>query len=330
MSNQNQRDNDNDSQSDHEVEVNYTKSAMIQIRECLKAMTETQKVNADSQKEFFTEMSKAFSTSKVIAATPTTYSGTKNESIQKWSFIVKQFFQCEEISEEKWPKLAITYLREGAHQYVQNQMHKGTEYDSLNELVSALKTAFESPYYQEQLRDELHALTQVKAGSVRNYNYQFRNIVDQIEKMEEFDKVYLYIQSLKEPTKRQVRRQHPTTLEAAMKSAINYDDSFSSTFSALAPTFQRRFPTSQSVSSFRPNNNFTSRQSSSTFQSYQQNKPLWKDNKTVSNFGKPYTPSTPPQQKKDYSNIKCYKCGKTGHYATICPQSSASSQATKN
>jgi len=161
MSNQDQRDianvNDNDnnnddhSQSDYEVEVNYTKSAMIQMRECLKAMTETQKVNADFQKEFFTEMSKTFSTSKVIAATPTTYSGNKNESIQKWSFIVKQFFQCEEISEDKWPRLAITYLKDGARQYVQNQMHKGTEYDSLNELVSALKVAFESPYYQEQL-----------------------------------------------------------------------------------------------------------------------------------------------------------------------------------
>ena len=88
--------------------------------------------------------------------------------------------------------------------------------------MNAIRTAFQPPNNQQNLRQQLKHLRQT--GTVQEYSSQFRNILGQIEDMSQLDQVSYFLDGLKPATRAEVGYQAPTTFEQAWQLAICFDN----------------------------------------------------------------------------------------------------------
>jgi hypothetical protein len=152
------------------------------------------------------------------------FHGRANENVQTWLFQLNSTFKAKNIADEEAVFYLTTCLKEAALHWYQNQATKAcreTPFRTLILFAEAIKEAFEPPHYQQILRRQLRALKQ--KDSVQKYVYEFRNLVGQIEGMEELDQVMLFIDGLKQATRIKVNYKSSNTLEEAITAAISYD-----------------------------------------------------------------------------------------------------------
>ena len=119
---------------------------------------------------------------------------------------------------------AATGLQDAALHWFVNKVKDSTMAPAFNtwkEFSKALKDAFQPPNYQHYLRTQLKSLRQI--STVQEYGMRFRNIIEQIETMNELDKVSYFVDGLKATTRMEIAYRSPENFEDAWKMAISYD-----------------------------------------------------------------------------------------------------------
>jgi hypothetical protein len=135
---------------------------------------------------------------------------------------------------------------------------------------------------------------------------RFRNIIEQIDTMNELDKVSYFVDGLKLATQREVAYQAPETFEEAWKLAIRFDTAM---FGLGKPKMdQQGYRTSQG-----------GRNQSSSHRKYSNHStPMELD----------YAGSSQGNHKENYKGQpprgNCHNCEKSGHWKRECPQGNTS------
>jgi retrotransposon gag protein len=153
-----------------------------------------------------------------------TYKGEPNENVVVWLRQVKNIFHAQGIKDEgNMIHYAATGLEDAALHWFVNKVKDttGPAFTDWANFTKALKDAFQPPSYQHYLRTQLKTLRQT--SSVQEYGMRFRNLIEQIDTMNELDKVSYFLDGLKDATRREVAYQAPETFEDAWKLAIRYD-----------------------------------------------------------------------------------------------------------
>ena len=81
------------------------------------------------------------------------------------------------------------------------------------DFAKSLKEAFQPPHYQQHLRQQLKQICQTT--TIQEYGMHYRNIMGQIDNMNELDKVLYFVDGLRSATKMKVSYQAPETFEDA-------------------------------------------------------------------------------------------------------------------
>jgi hypothetical protein len=118
--------------------------------------------------------------------------------------------------------VAVSLLGGTALQWFVNLKLKNQRPSSWNEFKDQLTAQFQPVDFQENLRQQLLQLRQ--KHSLHDYISTFRNIVGQINAMDELTQVMLFINGLSSNTGLYVRSKHPQTVEAAIREATTYDN----------------------------------------------------------------------------------------------------------
>ena len=110
---------------------------------------------------------------------------------------------------------AATGFKEAALHWFVNKVNSSQTdpFPDWDTFKKELKGAFQPPNYQHYLRTQLKTLRQIT--SVQEYGMRFRNIIEQIENINELDKVSYFVDGLKSITQREVAYQAPATFEEA-------------------------------------------------------------------------------------------------------------------
>ncbi len=183
----------------------------------MKAFQDTIKALAPADKGKGTSSSSSSSTScpKISIKIPT-YKGEPNENVVVWTRQVKNIFHAQNIKDEgTMIHYAATGLEDAALHWFVNKVKdtstSGPAFSSWNNFSKALKEAFQPPNYQHYLRIQLKTLRQT--STVQEYGMRFRNIIEQIDTMNELNKVSYFVDGLKSVTSREVAYQAPVTFE---------------------------------------------------------------------------------------------------------------------
>ena len=166
----------------------------------------------------------AGSTSRISVKIPS-YKGEPKENVVAWLLQVQTIFQAQGINGDTTQiNYAATGLEAAAlHWYLNRVMAAGDQapFANWDAFATAIRQAFQPPNYQHHLRQQLKRLKQI--GSVQEYGSRFRNIVGQIENMNEIDKVTYFVEGRKPATRMEVAYQAPNTFDEAWALAIRFD-----------------------------------------------------------------------------------------------------------
>src|SRR5215213_2249375 len=229
------------------------------------------------------------------------YKGEPKENIVAWLLQVQTVFKAQGItSDAARIHYAATGLEAAAlHWYLNKVVAAGENvapFEEWTAFVNDIRQAFQPPNYQHHLRQQLKRLKQT--GSVQEYGSQFRNIIGQIENMNEIDKVTYFIEGLKPATRMEVAYQSPNTFDEAWALAIRYDTAMFGN--------NRPFKPQQSQ-----HQRFTPRPQKGNGGPV----PMELDYAGTSSTHN-YNSSNNHNRKPLKGN--CFKCGQSGHYARTC------------
>jgi len=231
------------------------------------------------------------------------YKGEPKENIVAWLLQVQTVFKAQGITNDAARiNYAATGLEAAAlHWYLNKVVAAGNEapFDDWDTFVNDIRQSFQPPNYQHHLRQQLKRLRQT--GSVQEYGSQFRNIIGQIENMNEIDKVTYFTEGLKPATRMEVAYQSPNTFDEAWALAIRYDTAMFGTNRPFVnksqqPQHQRFTPRPQ-----RGNGGPV---------------PMELDYAGTLSSTNNYNSSNNHTHKPLKGN--CFKCGQTSHYARTC------------
>ncbi|CAG8520373.1 6935_t:CDS:2 [Cetraspora pellucida] len=171
-----------------------------QINQYLTNMTQQQQATNDHLQMLVTETSKLIETLESIFNTDTR--DQRNARSKGLNVHLSVF------SRKDSENYIITRLKDAALQWYLN-------------LVQADETVFQPPHYQQLLRHQLRELRQT--FMVQEYARKFRNLLGQIEKIAEPDKVMYFTEGLKGATKAEINYWALKTLNEAVKLTTSYD-----------------------------------------------------------------------------------------------------------
>jgi hypothetical protein len=165
---------------------------------------------------------------------PKQFTGLK-ENVVTWMVALDEIFQSQQMTDSSEKISTAASLLDGpALQWYVNLRQRHERPDSWDEFKILLKNAFQPADFQEHLRHQLYSLKQ--KGSLDDYTAEFRNLIGQVERMDDLTQVMLYTAGLVANTGLYVRSKHPATLEVAIREATTYDSIINShkTLSATA------------------------------------------------------------------------------------------------
>ncbi len=153
---------------------------------------------------------------------PKEYNGTSDENIVTWLISLEEVMANRLVHDDERISLAVSLLGGTALQWFVNLTLKDQRPSSWIDFKHKLISQFQPPDFQENLRQQLLQLRQ--KHSLQDYIYSFRNIVGQVNAMDELTQVMFFINGLSSSTGLYVRSKHPQTVEAAIREATTYDN----------------------------------------------------------------------------------------------------------
>ena len=234
------------------------------------------------------------------------FSGTgPKDDIKSWLFIVENNFELLKVDENKKLNAISPYLRGLA---LQTLIKFKREYPDSTwyEFKDLLERTFIHPNRERNLRIQLRNLRQKE--SYDNFVNEFLFILNQIDYMEEDDKILYFTEGLKSKTKFEVLTRKPVSLEDAILIASNYEHSKDEVPSIelntlrhrtynMQQNFKRRFPNQN-----RGNNGTTYTKNES------RGRPNYRNRSR----------SSSRHSKSRKQPLRCYRCKKMGHMSKDC------------
>jgi hypothetical protein len=157
-----------------------------------------------------------------IHVKPKEFNGTNNENVVTWLSILEEVMTNHSIIDAERVSLAASLLGGTALQWFVNLKLKNLRPASWNDFKEQITLQFQPIDFQENLRQQLLHLRQQHA--LQEYIYAFRNLIGQVNAMDELTQVMLFINGLSSNTGLYVRSKHPQTVEAAIREATTYDN----------------------------------------------------------------------------------------------------------
>jgi hypothetical protein len=153
---------------------------------------------------------------------PKEFNGTNSENVVTWLSILEEVMANHSIIDAERVSLAASLLGGTALQWFVNLKLKNLRPASWNDFKEQITAQFQPIDFQENLRQQLLHLRQ--QHSLQEYIYAFRNLIGQVNAMDELTQVMLFINGLSSNTGLYVRSKHPQTVEAAIREATTYDN----------------------------------------------------------------------------------------------------------
>ncbi|CAF1505899.1 unnamed protein product, partial [Didymodactylos carnosus] len=174
---------------------------------------------------------------------PPLFYGKELENVNTWLFQVEEIFKVKNVQGEQQLHYVSTLLREAALQWWHNERkqindNRGPPIRTFDEFKIRIKSNFQAPHHQQMLRRQLRSLRQTR--NVQTYVYDFRNILGQIDSMDEMDKVMYFQEGLRGRAKAEVGYRAPTTLNDAIQVAITFDTAHFSKQFATATVYDEQ------------------------------------------------------------------------------------------
>lgn len=151
------------------------------------------------------------------------FHGRPNEDVTSWLFILGQNLSMANVPEHKKTLVAGAYLRESALQWYRRRLATNPKM-TMAEFEAELKSMFLPSNHQELLRDKLDYTRQ--KGRLHDYVNEFMAILNQVEDMNEADKIHAFKRGLAPKTRAEVGYSAPKTLQAAIELAQGFDSNF--------------------------------------------------------------------------------------------------------
>ena len=289
----------------------------MQFQQFMKAFQDVTKALVDKGKGTASSSSSGSSSTsgaKISVKIPT-YKGEPNENVVVWLRQVKNIFHAQGILDEgNMVHYAATGLEDAALHWFVNKVKDATTGPAFNtwaEFCKSLKESFQPPNYQHYLRTQLKNLRQT--STVQEYGMRFRNIIEQIDNMNELDKVSYFVDGLKGATRMEIAYQSPENFEEAWKLAIRFDTAM---FGLGKPKTNY-----QGFSTFQGGKH---QQSSRKGNYNNHSTPMELDYAGTSNYNS-YKGNSKGNWKQPMKG-NCHNCGKPGHYKRDCPNNNNNQQ----
>ncbi|CAG8665329.1 15384_t:CDS:2, partial [Dentiscutata heterogama] len=128
------------------------------------------------------------------------FHGKQDENVMTWLLQVDLLYKARKIENEERLQYIITGLKDAALQWYLNKVQAYTDqtlFESWKDFSKEIKLAFQPPQHQQYLR----------------------NILGQVESMDEADKILYFTEGLKAATKAEVSYRSPENLEEAIRLA---------------------------------------------------------------------------------------------------------------
>jgi len=144
---------------------------------------------------------------------------TGNENLENWLWQLTHALRLSHTPTNEWVLVAGMYVQGHALTTYRavTKVAKGEPEISWSNFVKTFWKAHTPKNNQLELRSRLQNLKQ--SGNIKNYVSQFRQLIGNISKMAEIDKIYLFLNGLNKQTKEYVGTTEPVTLESAINSA---------------------------------------------------------------------------------------------------------------
>ena len=222
---------------------------------------------------------------------PTTYKGTKGESLEAWIFQVEQYCEILRTPAVERVPFAGTFLKEHAAMWwrcVHQEIRDQPEEEQWTQFTDKLRAQFQPINTRETARTRLDKLRQTT--SVLIYNTTFREIILELPNMHVDDQIHAYIKGLKSNIASLVAMQRPTTLLEAQ------------TLADTADTIQFQY---------LGRRNFEPQRNPRTQSNY--NGPAPMDLDTIGKL-------TNEERERLRKSGGCFRCRRNGHLARDCTQ----------
>jgi len=147
---------------------------------------------------------------------------TGNENLENWLWQLTHALRLSHTPTNEWVLVAGMYVQGHALTTYRaiTKVAKGEPEISWNNFVKTFWKAHTPKNNQLEFRSKLQNLKQ--SGHIKNYVSQFRQLMGNISKMAEIDKIYLFLNGLNKHIKEYVGTTEPITLENAINSAQTF------------------------------------------------------------------------------------------------------------
>ncbi len=159
---------------------------------------------------------------RVKAVRPKEFSASYNEDPSVWLFKFDQWATIEQLNDTQKLLHAPSLLDGKAAVWYRGLVRTNTAPTSWVSFYDALLKMFKPVNSVKSARDKLHNLRQV--SSVLKYNYEFTQLLLEINDMGAADQLDYYVRGLKQQVRLQVELHQPTTLQQAMEQAQVVDN----------------------------------------------------------------------------------------------------------
>lgn len=156
---------------------------------------------------------------------PPIYSGTTKENIGVWLFQLEGYFKLKKVPDTDRLSYMPSLLGGHALLWFQNACNLISSkdrplFESWTAFVEELRQQFQPANHQQLLRRQLRLLQQ--RNHIHEYINEYRDLLSQVTKMEEDDKIAYFIEGLSMQARNELFYRNPTSIEEAISIATTY------------------------------------------------------------------------------------------------------------